>query len=108
LKGIVLDERLLDRRQLVTVGQTLDGDYLSAVVSDREGETGIHATPVEQDRAGSALPVIAALLRAGERELLTQKVEQRDPRVDRQGVIDTVDRQRDLRDYRPHHATELF
>ena len=53
---------------MVTLPRTTDG----------ERQTAQHALAVDQHRAGTALPVVAALLRAVS-EMLAQRVEQRGP-----------------------------
>ena len=65
-------------------------------MGDGEREAGVGAAAVEQDRAGAALAVVAALLRAGEAEVLAQEVEQRGARVDVEAVLLAVDAERDL------------
>ena len=76
LEAVVLEEGLLQRVQLVAVGQALDGGDLGAVGGDREHQAGVDAAAVEQDGAGAALAVVAALLGAGQIEVLAQGVEQ--------------------------------
>src|SRR5258708_11292092 len=67
LEGVVFNERLLERVQVVAIGrQPFDGDDLSVLVRDGEGQAAIDAPTVEQDGARAALPVGAALLGAGE------------------------------------------
>ena len=74
-----------------------------ALVRDRQREAGVRAPAVEQDRARAALPVVAALLGAGQVEVLAQQVEQRRPRVDRQAPLAPVDGERDL----GHHGVHV-
>ena len=74
---------------------------LGAVVRDREREAGVDAAAVEQDRAGAALAVVAALLRAGQPEVLAQQVQQRGARVDGEAVLLAVDVQGDLGVHEP-------
>ena len=54
---------------------------LRAVAADREREAGIDPAPVDVDRAGAALPAVAALLGPGQIEAFAKQIEQRDPRV---------------------------
>ena len=56
--------------------------------------------PSGDHRAGAALAVIAALLGAGEVQVVAQRVEQRGARVELESVLFAVDSKRDLRDYR--------
>ena len=86
LEGVMVDERLLEGMQVVAIGrQPLDGDDLGVLVRDGEGQAAIDASAIEQDDAGSALPMIAALLGAGESEPLAQRIQQR--RVDQEPVL---------------------
>jgi len=52
--------------------------------------------PFDQHRAGAALAVIAALLRAGQREMFAQSVEQRRAGIQHQGMEIAVDPKLDL------------
>ena len=62
--------------------QALDGGDLVPVVHHREGQAGVDAPAVDQHRAGAALAVVAALLGAGQAEVLAQRVEQRHARLE--------------------------
>ena len=64
---------------------------LRAVLHDGEREAGIDAPSVDQHRAGAALAVIAALLGAGEVEMIAQRVEQGRPGRNPQRGFDAVD-----------------
>ena len=75
--------------------ETFDRRDLRAVLHDREREARIDPPPVDQNGAGAALAVVAALLGAGEVEMETQRVEQRGPRRDGQLARDPVDMKRD-------------
>jgi len=78
LEGVMVDERLLEGVQVVAIGrQPFDGDDLSFLVRDGQGQAAIDAPTVEQDGAGPTLPVVAALLGAGEAEPLAQRIQQR-------------------------------
>ncbi len=71
LERVVRNERLVEGVQVVAIGrQSLDGNDLGVLVGDGEGEAAIDAPAIEQDGAGAALPVVAALLGAGEAEPL--------------------------------------
>jgi hypothetical protein len=69
----VCDERLLQRMQLIAArpGQPLDGDDVSIFMGDGERQATIDPPPIEQDGAGAALAVIAALLGTGDAHALT-------------------------------------
>ena len=53
-----------------------------AFVHDGERQAGIDPPPVDDHRAGAALAVVAALLGAGQVQMLAQRVEQRGARVE--------------------------
>ena len=55
------------------------GRDLGAVFHHREGQAGIDPPAVDKHRAGAALAVITAFLRAGQIKVIAQRVEQRDP-----------------------------
>ena len=98
LERVPVQERLLHRVQPVRAGQSLDGGDLGAVQRDGEREAAQRAAAVDQHGAGTALPVVAALLRSGQAQVLTQRVEQCGAGVQGQGSELAVDLQRDLRE----------
>src|SRR5690606_16470100 len=77
-------------------GESVGGEDGGAVVGDGQCQTQGGPAPVQQYRARPALPVIAALLRGGDRELLAQYVEQGGPGVDLDRPGLPVDGQADL------------
>src|SRR5205823_14538441 len=79
--------------QNALLGQPLDGGDLRAIMHHRECQTAVDALSVDDDRAGAALSLVAALLRAGQREMLAQRIEQRGARVEIDGVALSVDRE---------------
>ena len=68
--------------QPALLGEPLDGRDRAAILHDRELKAGVHAYAVDQHRAGATLAMVAALLGAGEIEVLAQEVEQRRPGCD--------------------------
>ncbi len=60
------------------VGESLHGGDPGAVVGDGEQQAAVDAPPVDQDRAGAALAVVAALLGTGQAEVFPQQVQERD------------------------------
>src|SRR5260370_12884985 len=86
------DERLLERVQVVTVCRhPVNSDDLGVRMRDGERQAAVDPPPVEQDGAGTALPVVTALLRAGEALALAQCVQQGGPGVDGQMVCRSID-----------------
>src|SRR6476620_1410694 len=75
----MVDERLLQRMQRRRAAEPLDGLDRGTLVHDGERQAGINSLPIEQHGAGSALPMIAALLGARQAEMLAQRVEQGGP-----------------------------
>src|ERR1044072_3232592 len=88
LERSVLDEGLLQRMQRASLRQTLDGRDLRAVLHYHQGEARIYPAASDQNRAGPALAVIAALLRAGEIEMEPKRIEEGGPRCDQQAMFD--------------------
>jgi hypothetical protein len=82
LIAIVFHECSLHRMQMFRLSDALDGRDLVYGVHHGKREARIHALPIHMHRAGSALPVIAALLRAGQVQVLSQTIQQRGPRID--------------------------
>src|SRR5438270_7301035 len=74
LEGVVADEGGLQRVQAVRARESLDGDDLLPAVHDREGEAGVVAPAVDENRAGAARSLVATFLRAGGVEGLAQRV----------------------------------
>jgi hypothetical protein len=60
--------------QLLVLRQPFDRRDVPAVALHRENQARQHALLVKKDRAGSARTLIAALLRAGQAEMLAQRV----------------------------------
>ena len=92
LQAVVIHEGLLHRMQFVAVGQTLDGANFLAVGLHREHQAGAHRLAVDDHRAGAANAVLAADMGAGLPAILADGVDQRAPRLDRDGVVAAVDR----------------
>ena len=82
LVAVVLHEGGLHRVQVLGRAQALDRGDAVALVHHGQRQAGIDPPPVDDDRAGAALAVIAALLGAGEMQMLAQRIEQRGPRVE--------------------------
>ena len=85
LEAVALDEGGLQRVQRARRAQAFDRHDLVALVHDGERQARVDAPAVDQHGAGAALPVVAALLGAGQVQMLAQRVEQRRPRVQLEG-----------------------
>ena len=75
------DERLLYRVEPVALRHAFDCQDISAIVADRERKAGIDPASVDNDRAGAALPAVAALLGSCQTQPFAKKIEERDPRI---------------------------
>src|SRR5438132_13888843 len=76
LERVALEERRLDGTQ-ARFREPLDAHDTCSLEGRGEGEAGIDAPAVDEDRAGAALAAIAALLGSGQVQSLAQRVEQR-------------------------------
>ena len=92
----MVDERRLDRVQMLALGDALDRGDLAAGVHHGERHAGEDPPAADVHRAGSALAPIAALFRPRQLEAFAQRVEQRHSRVDRHRVRLPVDGERDV------------
>src|SRR4029077_9212139 len=81
LQAVVSKKRLLHRMQAIPARHAFDREDVGAVVADRERQAGIEPASIDDDRAGAALPAVAALLGTGQMKALAKQVEQRDPGV---------------------------
>ena len=73
----MLDERLLQRIELIALREPFDRLNRAAVGPHRELAARIHRLAVEQHGAGAALAAVAADLRAGQPEVIAQRFGQR-------------------------------
>jgi hypothetical protein len=76
LEGVKVAERPLDGAQLAAVGEPFDGGDLAAVALHGERQAPVHPRAVDEHGARAAGALVAALLGAGEPDLLAQPVEQ--------------------------------
>src|SRR5438093_5945599 len=108
LQAVVLHEGGLHGMERAVGRQPLDRDDLGARLHRGQRQASLDAPAVAQDGAGAALPQLAALLGAGEVQVVAERVEQRRPRVERQRTLRAVDAEGEL-DVAPwprklHHA----
>jgi hypothetical protein len=73
---VIFAECLLHRVQLAVLRQPLDGEHALAFRFPGEHRAGLHRLAVDMDDAGAALRRIAADMRAGETQALTQVLDQ--------------------------------
>jgi len=108
LEAVQVEEGLLHRVQSPSPGHALHGGDLAFLGRDGQVEAGHGAAAVDQDRAGSALSLVAAFLGAGQVESLAQDVEQGGAVVDGQRVLLAVDVQGDGAGRRGGHEQPSF
>src|SRR5207253_1147674 len=95
LVPIMSEECLLHRMQCVRCAQTLNGRDLLTIMHQSQAETRVHTPAIDMHRAGAALAVITAFLRAGEGDGLANTIQQRRARIDSKVVVFAVNPQRD-------------
>src|SRR5262249_49105132 len=81
LEPVMRDEGGLDGMELLAARYTLDREDVGTVMAECQRHAGIDSSPVDKDRAGAALAAVASLLRSGQVQTLTQKIEQCDARI---------------------------
>jgi hypothetical protein len=96
LEGIPLNERHLQRVELIALRQALDCRDLAAVHKDREGEARFDALAVHQHRASAALAKATSFLRTRQMQVLAQGIEEGCAWVERQPMLSSVDAQQDV------------
>ena len=75
--------------------QTLDGRDFVARMHYGERQAAVDALSIDDHRAGAALALVAALLRPGQPEMLTQRIEQSYTRIEIKSMALPIDSQRD-------------
>src|SRR5512140_2948589 len=93
---MVFDEGALQRVELVAVGESFDGADLLACGLHGEHQAGTHRIAVDNYRAGSAHPVLAARIRSGQPAFVAQRVGEGAARLDAQRVVPAVDIESDI------------
>src|SRR5689334_5763924 len=96
LLGIIFDEGSLHGTELIAVHEPLGGRDRFVLRLDGEDRARVHRFVVYKHSAGAAGAAIADPLRTGDLKFLTQRIEQRDPRLQLRGVLLSVHRQRDV------------
>ena len=76
LQAGMLEKLALQRMQTIRSSDPLDGDDLFTLSLDGQYQTGVDEDPVECDRTGAAVAVVAAFFRTGETEILAQHLQQ--------------------------------
>ena len=81
LEPMFFDEAFLDRMELAIRLKAFDRPHLSAVRLDREDRAGFHRLAVEEDRARSAVRRVAANVRSGQAEVLSEEMDKQGARL---------------------------
>src|SRR5262249_9186460 len=98
LRTAARDQLALHRMQHTAARQALDRDDPAPVALTGRDQAGVHRLAVELDGAGAALALAAALLGAGQSQILAQHVEQALPRRDLNRARLAVDLECELHD----------
>jgi hypothetical protein len=72
LESVLVDEGLLHRVRMITMGKTFDGRDFLILRCKRQSQARHHTTAIDQHRAGAALAVVAPLLAAGQADVLAE------------------------------------
>jgi hypothetical protein len=82
--------------QLAVLRQSFDRGHFPPIRLDGEQCAGFHGNPINKNGAGAALTCIAAYVRAGQPEILSQEVHKQQPRIDLTRMALAVDGKLDL------------
>ena len=81
LETVMFDERGLQRMQRIAVRQPLDRRDLAPIVLHRQREARQDTLAIDQHRARAARSLVAALLGAGQVQMLAEMIQQRHARI---------------------------
>src|SRR5262249_50256714 len=95
LQAVLVGERLLQRAQLLGCAQRLDGLHRPSVRLDPEHQARPRGQPVHKDCAGATYPVLAAHVRTGVAEVMTQHIGERAAGLNGKLVMGAVHRDPD-------------
>src|SRR5262249_58395897 len=107
LQRVVLAKRLLQRMQRAVTHQAFDRGDLGAVRLHGEHETGARRLAVDQHGAGTADAVLAPDVRAGEGQVLAEKIDEELAGLAPPLTRGAVDREADVDERRPAHGCRL-
>src|SRR5215510_78496 len=96
LLRVVVPERLLDRVELAVLFESFDGPYLLALRLDGQRRAGVNRLAVNDHRACAASGAVADAFGPGDVQVVAQRVEQRDARLDAHLFRGAVDVERDV------------
>src|SRR6185437_11935497 len=95
LEAVMRNEGGLHRMQRRFVAQAFDRKDIAITARHRKIETGVAPYTVNEHRTGAALAVVTAFLCSRKAEMIAQRVEKRDARVEGELAITAVHRQAD-------------
>src|SRR6266498_4249101 len=95
LEGVVIGERLLQRRELAVLGESLDGLDLCTVGLDRQQHAALHEEAVHEHGTGTTVAGVAADVASGQIEVVTDEMDEETSRVHLALVRLAVDLDRD-------------
>jgi hypothetical protein len=84
LKRVVFQKCRLHRMKLSVFRESFNRCNLVLLVHHRKTQARIHSPPVHHHRASPALPVIASFFRSKHSQMLSQRIQQRHPRLNPQ------------------------
>src|SRR5262245_29436305 len=96
LQGMMLAKARLQGRETFILREPLDGDNFAALRLHCQQQTAAHGLAVEEHRAGTANPMLAADMRAGQPQLMAQAIGERQARLDRKLDLTTIDLEANL------------
>jgi hypothetical protein len=82
----VLKESCLHGMQVVSFCESFNCRDFLAIMNDSEGKATINTAAICQDCAGTALAMIATLLRTSQHKILAKKIEKSDPRINNESM----------------------
>src|SRR5882672_1937831 len=91
LQSMMLAEARLQRREALILRQPFDSDDFAALGLHRQHKTAAHSLAIDQHRAGTANPVLAADMRTRQSQMMAQAIGERQARLDRNLDLTTVD-----------------
>src|SRR5271165_1903120 len=96
LKAVVVLKRLLHRMKLATLREPLDRRDMRTLAACRQRRAALDRLAVDMDDAGPALRRVAADMRAGEPQMIAQKLHEQRPWIDLGRHLPAVYRHRDM------------
>jgi len=82
LEAMTITEGLLHRMQFRPFGQPFHGQNFAPVGLEGEYRARLYAFAIQKNRTGAAVTGVAADVRAGQAEFLSQQLHQQRPRLD--------------------------